>query len=96
MERDGASFAVFHKDKLVVNFYGGMADTKTQRLWTEDTRTLMFSTTKAVSSLCIALMVNRGQLNYSDPVTKYWPEYGLNGKHETTIQQVLSHQVIIL
>jgi CubicO group peptidase (beta-lactamase class C family) len=96
LERDGASFAVFHKGKLVVDLWSGTANTKSQLPWTEDTRTFLFSTTKAISSLCIALMVDRGELNWEDSVSDYWPEYALNGKENTTIQQVLSHQVSLL
>lgn len=92
LERDGASFAVYHKGQLVVNLYSGTSNTNTRKLWGETTRTPMFSTTKAVSSLCIALLVDRGLLDWNDPVAKYWPEYAVNGKENTTIQHLLSHQ----
>jgi len=92
LERDGASFAVYHKGQLVVDLWSGTSNTKSGSPWAEDTRTLLFSTTKALSALCIALMVDRGQLDWNDRVVKYWPEYGQNGKQNTTIQQVLSHQ----
>ena len=45
-----------------------------------------------LSGLCIALLVDRGYLNYDDPVSKYWPEFGQNGKENTTIRQVLGHE----
>jgi CubicO group peptidase (beta-lactamase class C family) len=69
-----------------------MSDSKSQKPWTKDTRTLLFSTSKAVSSLSIALLVQQGHLKWDDKVAKFWPEYASNGKGETKIQQVLSHQ----
>jgi len=35
---------------------------------------------QAVGALCIALLVDRGHLAYEHLVTKYWPEFGTNGK----------------
>lgn len=45
-ERAGAAFAVYHKGKLVVDLWGGYADTSCNRLWNEDTITVIFSCTK--------------------------------------------------
>uniref|UniRef100_A0A914Z0K1 Beta-lactamase-related domain-containing protein n=1 Tax=Panagrolaimus superbus TaxID=310955 RepID=A0A914Z0K1_9BILA len=91
-ERDGANFAVFHKNKAVVNLWGGNADTKAGKAWTKQTRSILFSVTKPLSGLCIAILADRGYLNYEDPVSKYWPEFGQNGKENTTIKQILDHE----
>jgi CubicO group peptidase (beta-lactamase class C family) len=48
-----------------------------------------------MSALCIALLVERRLLSYDDLVVKYWPEYGQNGKENTTIEDVLTHKVSI-
>lgn len=45
-ERDGASVAVYHKGELVVNLWGGYADSTADRVWKKDTQTLLFSATK--------------------------------------------------
>uniref|UniRef100_A0A914WZ40 Beta-lactamase-related domain-containing protein n=1 Tax=Plectus sambesii TaxID=2011161 RepID=A0A914WZ40_9BILA len=90
-ERDGASFVVYHKGKKVVDLWGGYADTASLRKWKEDTISVVFSTTKAVTALCVALLVDRGQLKYDDLVIKYWPEFGKHGKKNVTVQWVMSH-----
>ena len=36
-------------------------------------------------------MFERGELDLKQKVTKYWPEYGKNGKEETTIEMILNH-----
>uniref|UniRef100_A0A0M3KGB6 Beta-lactamase domain-containing protein n=1 Tax=Anisakis simplex TaxID=6269 RepID=A0A0M3KGB6_ANISI len=37
-------------------------------------------------------LVDRGLVKYEDLVTKYWPEFGQNGKETITIDQLLAHQ----
>jgi CubicO group peptidase (beta-lactamase class C family) len=75
-----------------VDLYAGYAETSAKREWTRQTRTLLFSASKAISALCVAKLVDQGYLDWDDLVTKHWPEYGANGKENTTIQHVLSHQ----
>ncbi|EGT42076.1 CBN-LACT-6 protein [Caenorhabditis brenneri] len=91
-EREGAAFAVHYKGKDVVNLWGGYADKESGRKWRENTKSVMFSASKAISSIVIAVMVDRGLLNYEDRVVDYWPEYGRYGKNLTTIEDVLSHK----
>uniref|UniRef100_A0A1I7ZML8 Beta-lactamase domain-containing protein n=1 Tax=Steinernema glaseri TaxID=37863 RepID=A0A1I7ZML8_9BILA len=90
-ERDGAAFTVYYDGKKVVDLWGGYADTMAARKWKEDTTTVTFSTTKAVAAICIAVLVDRGQLNYDDLVIKHWPGFGKHGKANVTIQMALSH-----
>lgn len=47
------------------------------------------SLSKTFTSMIIAQLVNENELNYSDPIDKYLPNYA-NGK--VTISQLLSHQ----
>ncbi|TDO58982.1 beta-lactamase [Kribbella sp. VKM Ac-2571] len=88
----GAAFAAYHRGELVVDLWGGTADPETGRTWDRDTVHLMFSGTKGLTSACILLLAQRGQLRLGDPVSRYWPEFGAEGKERTTIAQVLSHQ----
>ncbi|VDN29405.1 unnamed protein product, partial [Cylicostephanus goldi] len=81
-EAEGASLAVFVKGRKVVDLWGGYAD---------DTLSVVFSTTKAVAALCIALLADRGRLKYEDLVSKYWPGFAKNGKGNITIEWVMSH-----
>uniref|UniRef100_A0A1I7ZDZ7 Beta-lactamase domain-containing protein n=1 Tax=Steinernema glaseri TaxID=37863 RepID=A0A1I7ZDZ7_9BILA len=92
LERDGAHFAVYHKSKLKVNIWAGYADSESERKWTPDTRTVLFSATKAISALCVAVLVDRGFVSYNDPVVRFWPAYGANGKDRTTVEDILTHQ----
>lgn len=88
----GASFAIYKDGKYLVDLWAGHADKAKTKAWTRDTLPNVWSTTKAVTALCFALLVERGQLSYDDKVVKYWPEFGVHGKDQLTVGQVLSHQ----
>ncbi len=52
----------------------------------------MFSTTKGVSSLAIAVAVARGLISYDAKVADYWPEFAQASKGSITVRQLLYHQ----
>ncbi len=52
----------------------------------------VFSSTKGVSAIAIALLVQRGQLDLDAPVSLYWPEFAAGGKAAVTVRVALSHQ----
>ncbi|VDN01257.1 unnamed protein product, partial [Onchocerca ochengi] len=54
--------------------------------------TVAFSSTKVIGALIIAILVSRGQLQYEDKVTKYWPEFGTYDKENITVQWILEHK----
>ncbi|CAF1391400.1 unnamed protein product [Rotaria sp. Silwood1] len=92
-QRDlGASVAIYHQGKLVVDLWGGWFDQTQMKPYDNDTLQLVFSTSKGLVAVALALCVQRGLLDYSALVTKYWPEYGQNGKENTTVADILSHR----
>jgi CubicO group peptidase (beta-lactamase class C family) len=52
----------------------------------------MFSTTKGIVAIAVAMCVQRGVLDYDEKVATYWPEFAAHGKSEATVAQLLSHQ----
>lgn len=60
--------------------------------WTRDTMSIVFSCTKAATALCAHILIDRGLLDPDALVTKYWPEFGANGKDKTTIRDMLAHR----
>jgi CubicO group peptidase (beta-lactamase class C family) len=87
----GASLAATLDGEFVVDLWGGYADAAKTRRWERDTIINVFSTTKAMTALCIHMLVDRGQLDVDAPVARYWPEFARAGKERITIRQVLSH-----
>lgn len=88
----GAACAVYHEGRKVVDLWGGHADRRAQRPWRADTEVVMFSTTKGMASLTLALAHSRGLLDHDQRVAFYWPEFGWRGKEQVTVRQLLSHE----
>lgn len=96
-QRDlGASLAIYHHGELVVDLRGGWFDQAQLKPYDDNTLQLVFSTTKGLVAIAVALCVQRGLLDYSALVTKYWPEYGQNRKANTTVADIMSHRAGLL
>ena len=91
-EEVGASAAVYHRGTKVVEIWGGSFDTTTDRPYDDSTLQLMFSTTKGLVAIAVAMCVQRGLLDYDEKVATYWPEFAAHGKGGATVAQLMSHQ----
>ncbi len=58
---------------------------------TNETLFVIMSATKAITSAAAWILMQEGKLRPEDPIVKYVPEYGTNGKEKTTIEQLLIH-----
>jgi len=88
----GASLAVYRGAELVVDLSAGFRDAERTALWTRDTLANVWSTTKGITAIAVAVLVERGLIDYAAPVAHYWPEFAQNGKAAITVSQLLSHQ----
>jgi CubicO group peptidase (beta-lactamase class C family) len=88
-EEVGAAFAAVRDGVTIVDLWGGTADQASGRPWTEDTLQLVFSGTKGLVAIVMLMLLDRGLLDLSAPVSKYWTEFC--GKDEITVRHVLSH-----
>ncbi|XP_074654894.1 beta-lactamase domain-containing protein 2-like [Tubulanus polymorphus] len=88
----GGSFAVYHRDELVVDLWGGYADVQHGTKWRRNSIAITQSTTKAVAAICIGILVSRGEMAYDEKVATYWPEFGTNGKEDITVRMLLEHK----
>ena len=52
----------------------------------------MFSSGKSIAAIVVALMVDRGLLDYDEKVSTYWPEFAKNGKDNITVADVMRHE----
>ena len=86
----GASVAVYHRGKLVVDLWGGVRGPDGAP-WTRDTLAMCYSTTKGAAATCAHVLADRGELDYDERVATYWPEFAQNGKGDITVRHVLSH-----
>ena len=88
----GASFAAFHKGRCVVDLWGGFRDRTRAKPWTRDTLINVWSSSKGIVATAMALLADRGLVDYAAPVWRYWPEFAENGKENVTVAMVMSHQ----
>jgi len=88
----GASFAVCEGDRMVVDLWAGWADEASARPWERDTLVNVFSIGKAVTSICLHHLVERGLVDLDAPVSTYWPEFARAGKDQVPVHAVLSHR----
>jgi CubicO group peptidase (beta-lactamase class C family) len=88
----GAACAVYRQGQCVVDLWGGIRNQDTGEPWEKDTLVLVFSSTKGLSSMGVAVAHSQGLFDYDERVATYWPEFAQNGKANVTVRQLLSHQ----
>lgn len=88
----GAACAAYVEGEKVVDLWGGVRDTRGAKPWEEDSVVLVYSTSKGLAAMTLALLHSRGLLDYDEPVVSYWPEFGQAGKQNVTVRQLLGHE----
>src|SRR6266508_2211484 len=88
----GAACSMYVDGAEVVDLWGGVRNRRTREPWQRDTMVIVWSATKGMSGLAIALAVSRGLLDYDERVSTYWPEFAQQGKDRITVRQLLSYQ----
>jgi CubicO group peptidase (beta-lactamase class C family) len=80
-----AQIAIYHQGRLVVDLWAG-DDAN------EDSLLGIYSASKGVAHLVVALLVQDGVLDLDHTVSHYWPEFAAEGKGDITLRELLSHQ----
>jgi len=88
----GAACCIYKDGEKVVDLWGGIRNRTTGEPWEEDTMVLVFSATKGLAAMAMAVAHSRGWLDYEERVCRYWPEFAQEGKGKVTVRQLLSHQ----
>ena len=82
-----------YKDGLpLVDIWGGYKNLDETEIWNRNTLATVWSTTKGIAAITIAYAFEKGLIDYEEKVSKYWPEFGCNGKEDITVGMLLSHQ----
>lgn len=87
----GADVCVYIEGKEILHLYGGYADYNRTKAWMRDTLGIPASAVKGMFPFCVHKLVDDGIVRYDDKITKYWPEFGQEGKDKTTIRHLVSH-----
>jgi uncharacterized protein YbbC (DUF1343 family)/CubicO group peptidase (beta-lactamase class C family) len=89
----GAVVEIGHSGRVVFRkAYGKRSLEPVHEAMTLDTVFDMASLTKPLmTAMAIMQLCEKGKLSFNDPVAKYLPEFGANGKQGITIRQLLTH-----
>lgn len=88
----GGACAMYVDGEAVVDLWGGVRSARTRQPWERDTMVIVWSATKGMTAMSLALAVSRGLLDYDEPVATYWPEFAQEGKEAVTVRQLISYQ----
>jgi len=88
----GGACCVYLRGEKVVDLWGGLRNTQTGDPWEQDTMVLVYSATKGLAAMTLAVAHSRGWLDYDERVFTYWPEFAQHGKGRITVRQLLAHQ----
>ena len=91
----GAACSIVQNGKTVVDIWGGWCNGEMNKPWVDSTTVCMMSVAKGITAICFNMLMDRGLVNPDDPVIKYWPEYGQNGKEATLIKHFLDHTAAV-
>src|SRR5690242_1108278 len=87
----GGACCVYHHGERVVDLWGGVRNKSTGEPWEEDSMVLVYSATKGLAAMTLALAHSRGWLDYEARVCMYWLEFAQQGKDNITVRQLLAH-----
>lgn len=88
----GIQAVVVKGGETLVDLSAGQLSAVNPRPVTPSTLFNTFSVTKAFAATAVHILAEQKWLDYDDPVSKYWPEFGCKGKKDCTIRQALKHE----
>lgn len=88
----GAQLVVLRHGQVVVDRFGGLANTDRGMPVNADTPFLTYSVSKAFTGMCVHRLIEEGRVEWDAPIARYWQEWGCNGKEKATIRQAFLHQ----
>ncbi|HEX7780748.1 MAG TPA: serine hydrolase domain-containing protein [Vicinamibacterales bacterium] len=88
----GAACCAYQHGRPVIDLWGGIRNKQTREPWERDTMVIVYSATKGLAAMTLAIAHSRGWLDYEERVCAYWPEFAQQGKGKVTVRQLLSHQ----
>ncbi|MFC1988973.1 serine hydrolase domain-containing protein [Chloroflexota bacterium] len=93
----GMAIAVIKDDEVILTHGFGIASIEKETPVTPETIFAIGSSTKAFTSTLVGMLVDEGNMDWDDPVTKYLPYFQMNVESdnesaELTLRDVLSHR----
>jgi len=90
---ENAQLCVYVGKEKVVDLWGVRNPSSEEgKAYGPDKVQMIFSSTKSITAIAVACAVDKGWLSYDEKISKYWPEFGQNGKKNVTLAEVLRHE----
>lgn len=87
----GAAFCAVVDGEVVVDLWGGVADSRRGVPWQRDTLACIYSGTKGLVAACMLMLLERGAVELDAPVCAYWPEFAAEGKDDVLVRHLVTH-----
>src|SRR6266542_5932793 len=88
----GGACCAYYRGEKVGDLWGGIRNERTSEPWEQNTMVLVYSATKGLAAMTLAIAHSRGWLDYDKRVCKDWPDLSQQRKESTTVRQLLAHQ----
>ena len=88
----GGACCAYQGGERIVDLWGGVRNKQTGDPWEQHTMVIVYSATKGLAAMTLAMAHSRGWLDYEERVCAYWPEFAQQGKERITVRQLLAHQ----
>ncbi len=84
-----AQLCIYVGDERVVDLW---ASCNGDAAFSADSLANVFSSSKNLEAITLAMLFDQGLVDYGARVADYWPEYAANGKDQTTVADVMRHE----
>ena len=88
----GSACCAYVRGEKVLDLWGGVRSKESGDPWQENTMVIVYSATKGLAAMTLAIAHSRGWLDYEQRVCTYWPEFAQHDKDRVTVRQLLAHQ----
>jgi len=86
---ENSQLCIYVGEQKVVDLWGRVEkDSK----FDADSLINVFSSTKSITAIMMAMAKDRGWLDYSDKISRHWPEFAQEGKGDITIADLMKHE----
>merc|ERR1712198_713270 len=86
---ENSQLCIYVKGVKVVDLWGS---TNVNSKFDGDSLTTVMSSAKSLTSILMAMAVDRGWLDYKDKICKHWPDFAQHGKGNVKVADLMRHE----
>src|SRR5262245_10489654 len=86
----GGACCAYYRGEKIVDLWGGIRNKQTGEPWEPDTMVIVYSATKGLAAMTLAVAHSRSWPDYAERMCAYWPEFARHGKDHIAVRQLLA------